>query len=145
MSAPMTLARQLRLEEGVERSAYKDSLGYLTIGVGRLIDKRKGGGLSDDEIDYLLVNDIAQKTVEVAKALPWLRGLSEPRQAVLLGMAFQLGTAGMLAFTTTLGHVRAGRWAEAGTAMLRSKWAEQTPERAHRMARQMQTGEWVTA
>ena len=38
--------------------AYKDSRGYLTIGVGHLIDEELGGGLSEDEIDYLLANNL---------------------------------------------------------------------------------------
>ncbi|MFK5284039.1 glycoside hydrolase family protein, partial [Lacticaseibacillus paracasei] len=76
--------------------AYIDSEGYTTIGVGRLIDKRKGGRLTDREIDYLLANDIAEKTAEVLKALPWIMSIDEARRAVLLGMAFQMGTAGLL-------------------------------------------------
>ena len=55
----------LKKEEGVVKHAYQDHLGYWTIGVGRLIDKRKGGGLSDEEIDYLLGNDIEKKIAEV--------------------------------------------------------------------------------
>jgi lysozyme len=52
------LTAQLRYDEGVKEYAYTDSEGYLTIGVGRLIDRTKGGKLSEDEIDYLLDNDI---------------------------------------------------------------------------------------
>ncbi len=48
---------QLRADEGVRESAYTDSLGYLTIGVGRLIDARVGGKLWPDEIDYLSTQD----------------------------------------------------------------------------------------
>lgn len=138
----MNLATQLEREEGRERSAYTDSLGYLTIGIGRLIDKRKGGGLSADEIDYLLANDIKAKTAEVTKALPWLASLNEPRQAALIGMAFQMGTAGLLTFKNTLAAVRDEHWSLAATLMLQSKWAKQTPERASRMARQIETGDW---
>jgi lysozyme len=141
----MNLTQQLRLEESVEKSAYQDSLGFWTIGVGRLIDARKGGGLSDKEINYLLANDIESKTLEVVKALPWFYNLNEPRQAVILGMAFQLGTNGMLGFKTSLGHIRGGRWDLAHDGMLDSAWAKQTPARANRMADQMLTGEWQVA
>lgn len=138
----MNLATQLRQEEGSVPHAYKDHLGYLTIGVGRLIDQRKGGGLSPDEVDFLLSNDIASKSREVFTALPWARELNEPRQAVLIGMAFQMGTGGLLGFKNTLANVKAGNWTQAATGMLASKWANQTPGRAARMARQMETGEW---
>ena len=138
----MNLIAQLRREEGVVPHAYQDHLGFWTIGVGRLIDQRKGGGLSDDEINLLLRNDIERFTREVVTALPWVTGLNEPRQAVLIGMAFQMGTAGLLGFKQTLAAVRDQRFEHAAALMLRSKWAEQTPARARRMSLQMASGEW---
>jgi lysozyme len=66
----MSLRRMLEDEEGRVPHAYPDSLGYWTIGVGRLIDRRKGGGLSDDEIDYLLANDIRGSTSSTRCARP---------------------------------------------------------------------------
>ena len=136
------LTKQLKRDEGVRPWAYSDHLGYLTIGVGRLIDPRKNGRLRDSEIDLLLSNDILDRIAAVRSALPWFDGLDEPRKGVLLNMAFQMGTEGMLAFTTTLAHVRAGRYADASKAMLKSKWATQTPERAKRLAKQMEDGSW---
>ena len=112
----MTLAEMLEKDEGRVRHAYQDHLGFWTIGVGRLIDQRKGGGLSDDEIDLLLTNDIKRKTAEVAKALPWISGLNGARQAVLVGMAFQMGTEGLLKFKNTLAMVQAGDYEEIGRA-----------------------------
>ena len=139
----MDLKSQLLREEGAESCAYQDSLGFWTIGVGRLIDARKGGGLSNDEIDFLLENDIKTKTREVLLALPWMPRLSEPRQAVLIGMAFQMGIGGLLKFKRALGSIEDGQYAEAAVEMLESKWGNQTPERAYRMAKQMETGEWT--
>lgn len=138
----MNLREMLIREEGLVRHAYQDHVGYWTIGVGRLIDKRKGGGLTEAECHFLLDNDIAAKTREVRDALPWIDQLNDARQAVLIGMAFQMGTDGLLGFHNTLAAVRAGLWDEAHEGILRSKWATQTPERAKRMAEQMRTGEW---
>ena len=138
----MDLKTQLIEFEGKVRHAYQDHLGFWTIGVGRLIDKSKGGGLSDDEIDLLLENDVRRKSAELFAALPWATSLGEPRQAVLIGMAFQMGTNGLLGFTNTLQAVREGRYADAADGMRQSKWASQTPARAARLARQMETGEW---
>ena len=53
------LSDQLRIHEGVRKHVYLCSAGYETIGVGRNIAD-SGLGLSDDEIDYLLENDIAR-------------------------------------------------------------------------------------
>lgn len=137
------LTAQLRRDEGTKSAAYKDSEGWLTIGVGRLIDSRKpGAGLRPDEIDYLLKNDIADRVAALTKALPWFSVLDEARRGVLVNMAFQLGTAGLLEFSYTLGLVRDGKYAEASMQMLKSRWASQTPERAKRLAEQMKTGSW---
>lgn len=138
----MNLREQLIAEEGSIPYAYQDHLGYWTIGVGILIDKRKGGGLRPEEIDYILDNRIRLKAAEVDKALPWAKSLTEPRRAVLIGMAFQMGLDGLLGFGNTLKLVQAGKYAEAASNMMLSKWAKQTPGRAQRMADQMKTGEW---
>jgi len=137
------LKEQLKRDEGVVNHAYQDSLGFTTIGVGRLIDARRGGGLSDSEVDYLLNNDITDKTAQVLEALPWAKELSEPRLGVLINMAFQLGIRGLLGFPSMLGAVRTGDYGTAALHMVDSKWAKQTPDRAKRLAKQMLTGEWV--
>lgn len=139
------LVKQLKADEGVIPHAYPDHLGYLTIGVGRLIDKRKGGGLRPDEITYLLNNDIDNRIEALTRALPWFQDLDDARKGVLLNMAFQLGTEGLLGFKNTLAMVRDGDYAAAADGMLASKWAAQTPARAKRMADQMRTGSWQYA
>lgn len=136
------LIKQLVSEEGEVLHAYNDHLGYVTIGVGRLIDKRKGGGITQEESRYLLANDVARFVAEVKKSLPFYDDLNDARQAVLIGMAFQMGTAGLLGFKNTLQLVRLGKYKEAGKNMMKSLWARQTPARAKRMADQMATGEW---
>lgn len=140
------LIRQLKADEGVKPCVYKDSLGYATIGVGRLVDDRKSGaGLRPIEIDFLLQNDIDDRTEQLTKRLPWFENLDEVRQGALLNMAFQLGVDGLLGFKNTLKMVEDGRYSEAADNMLQSKWAQQTPARAKRMAEQMRTGQWQYA
>jgi lysozyme len=137
------LARQLRGDEGVRPCVYKDSLGFDTLGVGRLVDARKpGAGLRSDEITYLLNNDIDDRIAAITKALPWFQNLDDARQGVLLNMAFQLGTEGLLQFKQTLAAVQGGRYDEAAFDMLQSRWAQQTPARAKRLAEQMRSGLW---
>lgn len=134
--------KQLREEEGEVLHAYQDHLGFWTIGVGRLIDKRKGGGLTKEESAYLLANDIAKVEQELDSRLSWWRTINDARQAVLLGMAFQMGIGGLLGFKNTLKMIQAGDWQGAANGMLSSLWARQTPSRARRMSDQMRTGEW---
>ena len=137
------LIKQIISEEGEVLNAYQDHLGYLTIGVGRLIDKRMGGGISQDESRYLLSNDIKKFTDSVAKALPFYNDLNDARKGVLIGMAFQMGINGLLQFKQTLQLIKLGNYEDASKNMLNSLWARQAPERAKRMAQQMATGKWV--
>lgn len=136
------IIRSLRGEEGEVLSEYKDHLGYSTIGVGRLIDKRKGGGITAEESAYLLGNDVDKVTTQLNKRLPWWTKLDEARQGVLVNMAFQMGIDGLLGFKNTLKMIESGQYESAARGMLQSKWAQQTPSRAKRMAEQMRTGVW---
>jgi len=134
--------KQLRRHEGFVSHAYKDSLGYLTIGYGRLIDKEKNGGITKDEAEYLLSNDITGVYESLTHYLPFFKTLDEPRQAVLLNMAFQMGVHGVRQFKNTLRLIEAGNYDGAADNMLESLWAQQTPNRAQEMATQMRTGVW---
>ena len=143
------LAAQLDRDEGYERSAYQDSQGFWTIGRGHLVDKRKNAGLADAVIELQFELDVNEKLTAVLEALPWALQLDEARLGALINMAFQLGVNGLLGFPKMLAHLRAGRYQEAHDEALKietpkpnDEWAEQTPARAHRIAKQLLTGEW---
>jgi lysozyme len=122
--------------EGVRRYPYKDTVGKITIGIGRNLDDV---GLSMDEIDYLFQNDL--KRVEPqAKSLPWYSKLNEARQAVILDMIFNLGIRSFLGFTTTISLIEKGQYSAAADQMLKSKWASQVGDRAKRLSEQMRLG-----
>ena len=133
----MTLTEQLVRDEGLRLKPYKDSVGKLTIGVGRNLDDR---GLSTSEAMMLLTNDIADCAADVNNALPWARGLDEARRGVLLNMCFNLGIHGLLGFTHMLAALQTGLYAAAAAHMLDSRWAEQVGDRALRLAAQLKTG-----
>ena len=135
------LRAELRDDEGRERFVYFDHLGYATIGCGRLVDKRKGGGLSDDEIDYLLANDLKRVAAGLDKAIPWWRTLDPVRRRVFQNMGHQLGVNGLLNFKKAVAAAKAGDYITAAAEMLDSTWAKvQTPARAQRLAKMMRTG-----
>lgn len=138
----MNLLDQTKREEGCVLHPYRDTLGFLTIGWGRLIDPEKGGGISQAEADFMLANDLAKAAAAVDKALPWAARLNEPRKAVLIGMAFQMGVAGLLGFRRMLAAARDEHWATAAEEIRTSDWAKQTAPRAKRMAAQLETGFW---
>lgn len=136
------LADQLLRDEGFKSSVYQDHLGYWTIGIGRMIDPRKGGGITQDEAKYLLENDISRVNQELALTYPWTTELDDARRGVLQNMAFQMGLPKLQGFKKTLEMVRTGQYLAASQEMLNSTWAQQTPQRAQRLSKQMLTGEW---
>ena len=127
--------------EGVVRHAYQDSRGYWTIGVGRLIDEKLGGGLSDDEISYLLANDVMRCEQEAARYSFYAK-LDEARKAVVISMLFNLGGPNFAKFKLMHAALDAGDYHEAASQMLDSRWAEQVKGRAKELAEMMETGVW---
>lgn len=143
MISEAQLIKRLVADEGEVLHCYPDSLGFETIGVGRLIDKRRGGGITQEESRYLLRNDIAQKTAECETRFEWWHTIDDVRQAVILCMAFQLGVNGVANFKRMVAALRIRDYVTASIEMLDSDWArKQTPARAQRMARVMRSGVW---
>lgn len=136
------LRKMLSLHEGRIPHAYKDSMGFWTIGVGHLIDKSKGGRLPEHIIDALLDYDIEAHSKPLLDAIPWVAELDEVRQAVLFDMAFNLGVPGLLKWKNTLAMIQKGQYANAADAMAGSLWARQVKSRAVRLVKMMRTGEW---
>jgi lysozyme len=131
------LISELERDEGFRLSLYKDTVGKLTIGCGRNLDDV---GISEAEARMLLANDIAKTKSDLDRRLPWWRALNEVRQRVLLNMCFNLGIGGLCKFEQTLALIKAGDYAGAADAMLKSKWATQVKGRATRLAAMMRTG-----
>lgn len=134
---------QLIRDEGGVPYAYQDSLGYWTIGVGFLIDRRKGGRLPDAVRDSWLDYEITEKRKELERRIPWITTLYQARQDCLLNMAFNLGVEGLLSFKNTLSLVQSGQYEKASVEMLNSRWATQVGNRAKRLSEQMRTGKYV--
>ena len=142
MRAVNNIIDQIKLDEGVIPYAYQDTLGFWTIGVGFLIDKRKGSGLDNEEIDFILQHRVGMKQAEILERWPPFARLDPVRQGALTNMAYQMGVSGVLAFKDMLAALIAQNWAAAHDAALESHWAQQTPERAQRIATQLLTGDW---
>ncbi len=132
MTDPITA--DLKRDEGFVSHAYQDSENYWTIGYGRLIDERLGGGITDAEAEFLLEHDIAESRADLDRALPWWRALSEPSRRGLVNMCFNLGLPRLLTFKRMLAALEAGDGGLAADEALDSKWAGQVGDRAKRIA-----------
>jgi|SRR6266404_3254072 len=133
------LKKQLEDEEARVPYAYQDQFGLWTIAIGRLVDKKKGGHLRNSEMDFMLDNDVKEIELEVLHDYPWAVRLSQPRLDALLQMRFQLGKLGLSRFANFLGRMEDGVWDQAASEIDNSIWAHQTPDRAHRLAKQILT------
>ena len=131
------LAKQLVIDEGMRTKPYNDTVGKMTIGVGRNLADR---GITEQEAMYLLANDIESIEADLDRALPWWREMTERRQQTLANMAFNMGIFRLLGFKNTLAAMQSGDYVQAHNGMLTSKWAEQVGARASRLADMMLKG-----
>jgi lysozyme len=139
----MDILELLETEEGFRATVYKDSLGLLTIGIGRCVDPSiPGAGLTREEAEYLLANDVRRVMVEAGKTFPWFAGLDLVRQTTVAALVFQLGLPRFLDFHRTIEAIAAKNWQAAHDELLDSRLAAQAPARTKRMALQLLPGEW---
>ena len=132
------LKEDIKADEGLVLHEYKDNLGYSAIGYGRLIDERRGGGISQEEADYLLTNDIL-RVIEQLATRTNLTSYPAAVQHALINMAFQLGVNGLLGFEKMWAHLDNHDYEAAADEALDSRWATQTPARAKRVTDMMRS------
>jgi lysozyme len=131
------LERQLIAHEGLRTDLYKCTAGKWTIGIGHNIQDR---GLTRDQCLLIFRDDVATVIGELVASFPWFEDLDPVRQAVLVDMAFNLGTRKLAKFGNTLAAVRRGDYRAASVHMLQSLWAEQVGRRSLTLATMMETG-----
>jgi lysozyme len=145
----MTIIDLLTRHEGLRLKPYKDTVGKLTIGVGRNLDDI---GITREEANMMLIHDIARVEQELNECLPWWASLDPVRQAVLVDLGFNLGVKTgnppkLLTFKTTLGLIEAGlqdprKFTEAAANLKRTLWHTQVGNRAERLELMLETGRW---
>ena len=157
------LTIQLKKHEGVRLQVYKCTAGFLTIGVGRnletkglskeecdklnigayliseVIEVLKNRGITEEESEWLLSNDIDDVTDQLSKRLFGFRSLPERAKIVIIDMAFNMGISGLLKFAKTLALINSGKYKEASVEMLSSKWAKEVGYRAIELSNQLKS------
>tara|TARA_B100000214_G_scaffold328866_1_gene268242 strand:+ start:2343 stop:2762 length:420 start_codon:yes stop_codon:yes gene_type:complete len=136
------LIEQLKRHEGVKTHVYKDINGLEHIGAGRNISA-SGMGLSHEEIDYLLSNDILRCIKELSAEYSWFGNLDEIRQEAIINIFFNLGATKYRGFKKANAAMEAADYKLAATEFLDSKWARQVGSRALEITDIIRTGEYV--
>jgi len=135
----MDVVDQLMRDEGVRYRPYRDTRGFLTVGVGRNLDAVP---FSKDEVTLMLENDVRDK-VEGLKQFAWFAALDPVRQGAVVNMAFNLGLSGLLHFPHMLAALGKQDYETAATEMANSDWAKQVGDRATRLETQIRSGQWI--
>lgn len=142
----MDLYEQLTRDEGLRLEPYKDSRGFNTVGIGHNLDANplpnETYPLTLDRAKEILDQDVCRIKSGLITALPWFPFVPGVYRGVLINMAFNLGVHGLLEFHHMLAAVRVAGWEEAAKQMQASSWYTQVGDRAKRLVKQMQTGEW---
>lgn len=134
----MSIVTQLKRDEGFRNRIYQDQFGIPTIGCGRNL---RDVGLSDDEVNFLLSNDV-KRVSDALSQFAWFQSLDEVRQGVFVNMAFNMGVQGLLHFPHMLAAAALKDWEGVASEMHASKWFVQVGERAARLQKQIITGVW---
>ena len=132
-SEALAIVEQIKRDEGFRARPYRDTRGVLTIGYGLNLDE----GITEAEGAYLLQVRVAGMGRDLEKRWPPFDDQPPAVQVALVNMAYQLGVSGLLGFHHMLAALEAGQYQDAARYALESKWADEVPLRAARIAGQI--------
>ena len=136
------LLEMLKRHEGVRSKVYLCSAGYETIGVGRNISE-SGMGLSDDEVDYLLQNDIERVIKELSTEYRWFNSLDDVRKDAMIDISFNLGATRLRGFKRALAAMEVADYKMAAKEFLDSKWSRDVKGRATELCYMIEMGSYL--
>ena len=134
------LIEQLKIHEGMKLKPYLCTSKKLTIGIGRNLDDV---GISEEEAEMLLKNDIYEATNQLLNAFPWMTTFSDVRISAMINFTFNVGIGTVRKFSNTIEYLKNEDWEAAADEMMDSKWAEQVGDRAIQITEQIKTGRWL--
>ena len=139
------LMENLIENEGLVLHAYLDTKKLVTIGIGTMIDKSRGGGITKEEAIYLAKNRLKKAAQQLDEHLPWWRELSSTRQRLMIELCYNMGigskTSGLLSFVNTLPAIQRGDYLTAAKGLQNSKWARDVgPIRSGKMIKMLLEG-----
>jgi lysozyme len=137
------LLEMLKRHEGVEHHIYRCSAGFWTIGAGRNVDPQGGLGLSDDEVDYLLQNDIERVIKELSTEYRWFNSLDDVRKDAMIDISFNLGATRLRGFRRALAAMEVADYKMAAKEFLDSKWSRDVKGRATELCYMIEMGSYL--
>lgn len=140
------LQAELIRDEGMVLKPYRDSLGFLTIGVGHLIKKGESfGEITKDQAISILEYDIKDAERKLDSIFPGWRKLDDVRQRAAINLSVNLGYK-LGDFRRFLHAAKSGDWEKAADHLMQSRWYKQVKLRGPRIVHAIRTGtEWEGA
>ena len=126
------LIKNIKESEGFVEHVYNDSLGIPTIGFGFAI---KDLILDEDIAEEILLRKVKKLIDRIDKKFDWFNLTDDSVKEVVVEMCYQLGLAGFSKFKKTISYIEKKNYYEASKEMLDSKWAKQTPNRAKKLSK----------
>ena len=131
------LVANLKRHEGFMSHSYVCPAGAVSIGYGRNIDSDAGGlGISEEEAEYLLKNDIDRSIAE-CETFSWWSDTPPSKQMVIVELCFQLGWNRLNGFRKMLSAMSVGDFETASVELIDSRFATQVPNRANELAERL--------
>jgi len=127
----------LKKHEDERKYPYVDTVGKITIGIGRNLTDR---GLSPEEIRFLFLNDVNGAWQECEAHIPGFADMSSPRKYAFVDIMFNMGWPRFSKFTDTLAATAAKDWDKVADELADSKWDKQVGNRADELQDMIRKG-----
>lgn len=141
------LLRDTKGAEGCRLVAYRDTLGFWTIGYGHKLDQSvdwEGHEISQETADELLEQDLCTVLLQVA-SLPEWAALNDVRRNAVTELVFNMGYEHWEGFRHCRAALEAQNWPEAAYQLQASAWAREVgPRRCDRLAGYLLNGSYPT-
>ena len=128
----LKLIKRIKKNEGFSSTAYKDQLGFLTIGYGHLILPNEKHliktKLSKEKLEKIFIKDFKNTIKDYEKYLK-KKAYNKKEEELLIEMVFQIGIKGVLRFKKLLSNMRKKNEYLVCFEMMNSLWYKQTPKR----------------
>lgn len=141
---PRLQADITQAEGGVRYTAYRDSLGNWTAGIGHLLDQSKDWTnvtFSTAQVQAWFLADVTEAQHECQNLTEWAYLNTPCRQNALIELIFNMGESKWFKFVNTRAALQAQDWQRAHDELLNSAWANEVqpdgfdkPGRATRIA-----------
>jgi lysozyme len=136
----------IRRHEGLRLTAYKDSVGKLTVGYGFNLDAgdakaicnvlkldydaiRNGAAITEAQAEAILDLQLGMVNAQAKTLFPNFQAMPADVQSVVQDVIFNVGLGKFLTFVHTIDSLRAGDWQGAADNLQDSLWFKQTGSR----------------